>query len=527
MSRTCRLAPALLTLLAVTACSGGAQPAGEAAAGSADTGLADGSGGGSGEGSAAWEPLARCEVASPVASPGKLTIDGRDFRDSAGRSVILRGVNTGGRSKLAPFFPFPFAESGIAGQETAPPFAEASETYVARIEEWGLNTVRLPLIWEAVEPERGRYDADYLGRVRLLVETLGRHHLRVVADMHQDLFARAYCGDGAPDWALAAPVPPRPENESCEGWFLRYLNDSEGQVFPAFDRFWANGDGTRDAFRAMWQQVAGELWPLENVVAFEVFNEPHPGSDNEQHWGREVLTPFYSEMAAAIREAAPGAPVFFDTSGTDATDQTFFVELPDGGSMVWAPHYYDPKVFLGLPINESFSAVRPVTFLEETGAGWNVPVFVGEFGAKSANPSTPLYLRKTFDALDRFGMHGTAWEYSTDAFDWNLESFSLVRADGSETAAADELVRAYPDAVAGSDAAFSFDRSSRVGLLTWQAAADGVTELAAPARLYPGGPRVEVAPGSGLCGSYDAARGRLLVRQETAGVASLRLSPQP
>lgn len=510
----------LLTLLA--ACSDARDPVAQAG----DTGAADASpGSGSGEGSAGWELLTTCAVESPVAAPGKLTVDGRLFRDSAGREVVMRGVNTGGRSKVAPFFPFPFAESGIPGQEAAPAFAAAAESYVARIEAWGLNTVRLPLIWEAVEPVRGNYDAVYLERVKQFVETLGRHRIRVVADMHQDLFARAYCGDGAPDWALAAPVPPRPENESCEGWFLRYLNDSEGQVFPAFDRFWANGDGTRDAFREMWKRVAGELWAFDNVVGFEVFNEPHPGTDNEQHWGRDVLTPFYTEMAAAIREAAPGAPVFFDTSGTDATDQTFFVELPAGGGMVWAPHYYDPKVFLGLPISESFSAIRPVTFLEETGAEWDVPVFLGEFGAKSANPSTPLYLRKTFDALDRFGMHGTAWEYSTDSFDWNLEGFSLVRADGSETAAVTELVRAYPDAVAGGAVSFAFDRTSRSGSLTWQAAGGGVTELSAPARLYPEGLRTEVPPGSGLCGEYDAALGRLLVRSDTGGAAELRFSP--
>ena len=519
------LACSALTLLAACGDGGGANA-------EADVAVADGSGSGEGsadgsaEGSAQFAPLMPCELIRPELATPKLTIDGRYFRDALGRQVVLRGVNAGGRSKTAPFFPFPFAESGHPGQETAPAFGLAAEAYVARVEAWGMNTVRLPIIWEAVEPARGSYDTAYLTRVRALIDAFGRRGIRVVVDMHQDLFARAYCGDGAPDWALAAPVPPRPENEACEGWFMGYISDEKDEVFPAFDRFWQNGDGTRDAFRDMWREVARQLWPVGNVVGFEIFNEPHPGTDNEQHWGRDVLTPFYTEVAAAIREVAPAAPIFFDTSGTDATDQTFFIERPDGGGMVWAPHYYDPRVFLGLPITESFSALRPVAFLDEQGDRWQVPVFLGEFGAKSTNPTTALYLRKTYDAIDRFGLHSTAWEYSTDSFYWNLEGFSLANPDGSETPSADELVRAYPAAVAGQEVVFSFDKSSRTASLAWTAAAGGISEVAVPSRLYPSGVAV-TAQSEAVCGLYDERRGLLLLRTETASHQQVRLAPAP
>jgi len=524
MSRPLSLPALAVALTLIAGCA--ADPADSSDKESIDAGGsgASDSADGSAEGSAAFAPLEPCVLTAPLLDTAKLSIDGRQFRDALGRQVLLRGVNAGGRSKTAPFFPFPFAESGHPGQESAPAFAEAVETYTARVESWGLNTVRLPIIWEAVEPSRGSYDAVYLGRVRAFIEAFGRRNIRVVVDMHQDLFARAYCGDGAPDWALATPVPPRPENEACEGWFMGYISDDSGQVFPAFDRFWQNGDGTRDAFRTMWTEVARQLWPVGNVVGFEIFNEPHPGTDNEEHWGRDVLTPFYTEVAAAIREVAPGAPVFFDTSGTDATDQTFFVERPDGGNMVWAPHYYDPRVFLGIPITESFSAMRPVTFLEGQGERWQVPVFLGEFGAKFANPNTPLYLRKTYDALDLFGMHSTAWEYSTDSFDWNLEGFSLVAPDGSERPAADELVRVYPAAIAGSSDTFSFSKTARTAAFAWTAAAGGITEVAVPSRLYANGIAVTARSG-GVCGMVDASRGLLLLRSEAGGAHEVRIAP--
>jgi len=278
----------------------------------------------------------------------------------------------------------------------------------------------------------------------------------------------------------------------------------------------------------MWTEVARQLWPAGNVVGFEIFNEPHPGSDNEEHWGRDVLTPFYAEVALAIREVAPAAPIFFDTSGTDATDQTFFNERPDGGGMVWAPHYYDPRVFLGIPITESFSAMRPVTFLEEQGERWQVPVFLGEFGAKFANPNTPLYLRKSYDALDHFGLHSTAWEYSTDSIDWNLEGFSLVAPDGSERPTTEELVRVYPAAIAGQDVVFSFAKPTRTASLAWRASAGGISEVALPSRLYPNGASVMVAASERvLCGRYDDAKGLLLLRSETDGEQSIRIAPAP
>jgi hypothetical protein len=155
-----------------------------------------------------------------------------------------------------------------------------------------------------------------------------------------------------------------------------------------------------------------------------------------------------------------------------------------------------------------------------------VPVFLGEFGAKYANPNTPLYLSKTYDALDAFSMHSTAWEYSTDSFDWNLEGFSLVTPDGTERPAAEELVRVYPAAIAGSGETFSFSKRARTGSLAWNATAGGITEVAIPSRLYPGGVAITAQSGS-ICGKYDEGRGLLLLRSESSRPQQVGIRPAP
>jgi len=72
--------------------------------------------------------------------------EGMRFVDNAGREVILRGVNAGGRSKLPPFFPF----------EPVPDFNTALEKYADGIQSMGFNVVRLLIIYEAAEPTRGK-----------------------------------------------------------------------------------------------------------------------------------------------------------------------------------------------------------------------------------------------------------------------------------------------------------------------------------------------------------------------------------
>jgi hypothetical protein len=123
-------------------------------------------------------------------------------------------------------------------------------------------------------------------------------------------------------------------------------------------------------------------------------------------------------------------------------------------------------------------------------------------------------------------MHSTAWEYSTDSFDWNLEGFSLVEPDGTERPAAEELVRVYPAAIAGSGETFTFSKLARTASLAWNATAGGVTEVAIPSRLYPGGFSV-TAELETVCGRYDEGRGLLLLRTETAGPQQLRIVPAP
>lgn len=199
-------------------------------------------------------------VAAPEAGqlPTLRTVDGH-FLDRAGDEVRLRGVN-------------------IISKNAATRYkSEHTEEDFARLREWGMNCVRLGILWDGVEPAPGEYDESYLDYVAMRVEQAARHGLYVFLDMHQDLYSVKY-SDGAPAWATLDGGMP---HVTGSVWSDSYLLSPAVQT--AFDNFWANapgpgGVGIQDRYAAMWAHVAKRFADTPSVIGYDLMNEPFPGS---------------------------------------------------------------------------------------------------------------------------------------------------------------------------------------------------------------------------------------------------------
>jgi endoglycosylceramidase len=459
-------------------------------------------------------------VEAPLSSL-RLHIEGRVFRDALGRQVLLRGVNAGGRSKFAPFFPFEFRESQTPGEATAPPFEEALAAYADRVEAWGLNAVRLPFVWEAIEPTRGRYDELFLDRYAAMAAAFGKRGIRVLVDFHEDVFARPYCGDGFPLWACPEPVPERPAD--CSAWFMGCYTNPD--VKRAFDRFWNNEDGLQDSFVALWRHVAGRMWSAEGVIGFDVINEPCSGTAPADAWATGTLPPFYSRLALALQETAPGALVFVEPSGFDGPFARTSLARPDAAGIVLAPHFYDPGVFLSGAWTGDHDLGVPLGRWDGYGDAWQTPVFIGEFGISRTASGAAAYIRANVDALDALLLHATLWEYSQTSAMWNSETYDVLDGNGAETDGVAALIRAFPRAVAGKIRRFVYDASSRTGTLEWDASAGGVTEVSAPVRLYPEGVEASLEGAAG-CTQWRSDRGVLVALTREGAAARLTFGPR-
>jgi endoglycosylceramidase len=425
----------------------------------------------------------RCAIEAPA--PGGLAVAGTRIVDDAGRTVTLRGINAGGRSKFAPYAPFDFDDYDAALAE-----------YLDRAATWGIDVLRVPFSWNAAEPAPGVWDEAYLARYDALLDGAWARGLWTIVDFHQDVYAEPLCGDGFPSWTLPDPGPPR---RDCPDWFRRY---DEADVRAAFNAFWSDADGVQTAFKAMWTRMVDRHRDRPGVIGYEPINEPHPGSASPSGWAREVLTPFYSELAALIVERDPDALVFVGGTGLEGVLGSTSLARPAGDSIVFAPHSYDPGALFGFGVDPD---VEPrLAGWAAVGRAWDVPVLIGEMGIVVTHPEAAIHLRRHLDAMDALGLHGTWWEYSQAVELWNFEDLSVVDADGRESAMVDELARPYPRALAGEVVEMAYDAAARRFALTYAPAGGAPSEVAVPPRW--GAVRVGA---EGAC--VDERTGRLLV----------------
>ena len=110
------------------------------------------------------------------------------FVDEDGREVVLHGTNA--VVKGPPWVP-------VADEFSAD--LSMTDADFAIMRDLGLTVVRLGVMWPGVEPERGVYNETYLDIVADIVERAERHDVYVLMDMHQDVLADRFCGEGLPD----------------------------------------------------------------------------------------------------------------------------------------------------------------------------------------------------------------------------------------------------------------------------------------------------------------------------------------
>jgi endoglycosylceramidase len=194
------------------------------------------------------------------------------IEDAAHRQILLRGVNS---NQLGDYY-----QADPALPSTVP----LSEDDFAQMAALGFDSVRLIVHWSLLEPRRGVFDQQYLGRVRQAVSWAARHGLYVVLDMHQDAWGKyiatpagetcppglqpAIGWDGAPQWATVTDGM-----TTCREQ-LRELSPAVGQ---AFANFWLDRDGIQTELVHTWAVLARAFAANPAVAGYDLLNEPHPG----------------------------------------------------------------------------------------------------------------------------------------------------------------------------------------------------------------------------------------------------------
>ena len=237
-------------------------------------------------------------------------IDGPCFKDEFGRTLLLRGVNLGGSSKV-PYTPngatyiregfFDHRQVSFAGRPF--PLEEADEHF-ARLRQWGLTFLRFLVTWEAVENGGpGVYDLEYLDYLHAVIAKAAQHGIRLFIDPHQDMWSRFSGGDGAPGWTFEAVGMDITRFQPTGAAFLHPVHGDPlpRMIWPTnatklaaatlFTLFFAGNDFApltkiegqaaqeflqRHYIEAI-RRIAMRLKDLPNVVGYDTLNEPLRG----------------------------------------------------------------------------------------------------------------------------------------------------------------------------------------------------------------------------------------------------------
>jgi len=268
-----------------------------------------------------------------------IRISGPYFQDEHHRTLLLRGVNLGGSSKV----PFPngathiregfFDHRSVSFVGRPFPLEEADEHF-ARLRSWGFTFLRFLITWEAVEHAGpGLYDEAYLDYLYRVVRKAADHGLTVLIDPHQDVWSRFSGGDGAPGWTfevVGMDITRFAETGAA------IVHATHGDPFPQM--VWANNYGKLAAatmftlffggndfapqtrvdgepiqaylqrhYLAAVQQVAARLRDLPHVVGYGTLNEPSAGFIGHPDLGRRVGVPFKGDAPTPWQAILLGA----------------------------------------------------------------------------------------------------------------------------------------------------------------------------------------------------------------------------
>lgn len=312
-----------------------------------------------------------------------IRIEGSHFTDEQGRTLMLRGVNLSGSSKV-PFRPegatfrldgfFDHRNVSFVGR---PFLLEEADEHLSRLAVWGFTFLRFLITWEAVEHAGpGIYDEEYLDYIRAVVKMAGNYGISLFIDPHQDEWSRFTGGDGAPGWTLEAAGL---EMTHFKETGAAVVHATHGDPFPKmiwptneyklaaatmFTLFFGGNDFApkikiddepiqdylqRHYIEAV-RQVVLRLKDLPNVIGYDTLNEPLTGYIGCSELTHPSGAPLLGDSPSVLQGMALGEGIpqevqvwkmglaSFTKTGTRWVNQEKVRAWKDGQECIWRQH---------------------------------------------------------------------------------------------------------------------------------------------------------------------------------------------
>ena len=437
---------------------------------------------------------------APPTALGPVHVAGQTIRDAAGRQLLMRGMAVIDKDPSHGFVP------------------QVRPADFARMRAWGFDSIRLGVIWAGVMPQQGVIDQHYVDTMAQLAAEAGQAGLRVIVDMHQDVWGEPW-GDGAPLWAGAD----RPATKACPDLPIAKLTGSWGLQYAspdvncAFTAFWLDPQ-LQALYTQAWVAVASAMRNVPAVAGYDLINEPWQGLIAPVVFETAVLYPAETRWFAAIRAVDPTAVGFFEPPSWTNIVILATPPLPLPAQAVFGPHLYGPW-----DDSSSFDFTRPLADLNFAYSRLQAqiarrPLWIGEWGTVASDAASPGFAAHVTDLMDQHLTSSSYWAYGLG------DGYSPFNADGTPRSMMAGLAHGRAQAVAGDLRSTKWDVSTKKLTVSWTEPASmaGVASvLALPSPELPNGVNVSGA----TWWTYDAWTGQLTV-EAAPGTVTITVTPR-
>lgn len=433
----------------------------------------------------------------------KIRTQGTSLVDEHGRERIFYGINVCDKGSYSP-------------EDKKRSFCYVwNDDMLKAFKKQGYNIIRLGITWEAVEPEQGKYNEEYIEAVRGMLDKCREYGIYAYIDMHQDLYSGwgDGPGDGAPAWACHTDgyKYKNPRFVWAESYFISKA------THRAFDNFWDNKYGVQDAYRKMWTHVAEKLDGHPALFGYDLMNEPFMGKDGgkifkkliasvisttlkdkrigkiqlikdaftkgdiihvlDQYTG-EIFNkivnktaplvnrfdttrymPFLDKTSEAVRKVSNDPILFIENCyysnlGVKCAVRPIEIDGKKAENQLFAPHAYDLMVDTPAYKYANNSRVKSIfdQRKKEQEENLNIPVLVGEWGGYSEGTEWLPHIEFLLDMFDRNKWSSTYWAYFDELIGSPMWNV---------------LNKPYPRAVTGKIESYNFDRDANSFILSY------------------------------------------------------------
>ncbi len=342
--------------------------------------------------------------------------------DKQGRITIYRGVNVANSAKTTTdFLPWQTKED------------------FAKLKTWGFNLVRYLVFWEAIEPQQGTYNTQYIQSTIERLKWLQELEIDVIVDVHQDLYTTKFGGDGFPNWTVH-----NTDNFTQRSpWSLNYF---EPAVIDSYNYFW-NSTELKSKYTNMLQYLLTNIDSLDNITGIDVMNEPFLGTIPK--FEKTVLTGFYNDIQEMMNKNNFKTELYFEPMIYTSSGIPSNLRFEPKRDCIYAPHFYDALVqfFSKYTSISKFVMKKAIGIKIKEAQDFGVPLVFGEIGIDRAVKNYQQYL-KDFVRLC------TEKLISFCYYSYDEDGMGIVDDNGEPTGQLNSIVGVYAQKIAGKNPVF-------------------------------------------------------------------------